>query len=118
MPDETNEYVTRLINEGKITPFSALQIGEYAQRNMEGWSATESKNYQFDDSGREGFEFPDAEGMRTLLQQKYPKRDFTITSERNDAAPQTDPDAIRAACMQAISAAIPAQEMDGYGMGD
>lgn len=79
MPQETNEYVTRLINANLVTAREALDIGGRVDFRAPGvFIIKDSTNYTFDDAGREGIAFPDANVMCSVFSEAFPERDFYL----------------------------------------
>lgn len=77
IPDDTNELIGQLANDGKITFDDAARIGAYAKKTVDGWEESMSLEYVPDPSGRPCILYPPGDGMLQLLQAKYPDVELT-----------------------------------------
>ena len=78
MPDDANEYVTQLITEGKIRIGDAAYIATNAILRNGTWEQTMSSEYQPGPHGESYLATPDAAGMKSLLIERFPDRDFEL----------------------------------------
>lgn len=78
MPEDTNEYVSALVAEGKILPGDAAYVATNAiQRNGE-WERALSGDYRPGPHGESCITLPEAAGMKKLLYDWFPDRNFDV----------------------------------------
>lgn len=81
MPDDANEYVTQLITEGKIRVGDAAYVAASSTFRDGQWERGLGGEYMPGPYGESYLATPDAAGMKKLLKEWYPNKDFDLQKD-------------------------------------
>lgn len=82
VPDDTNEYVTALVTQGKIGLAEAAYTAINARLFNDEWQAALTGEYWPGPHGESYITLPDAAGMKKLLRDAHPARNFDVDPEK------------------------------------